>query len=261
LHEVFEIFLQGSYANTTNIYGDSDVDVVVLHTNTFHYDLSRLSPTEQQRHGVLFRGIATYQWPHLRNDVLDALRAHFGVAAVVLGKKSIKVQTATGRRPSDVVPALQYRRYATLPDGINYTAHWGIQFFDSGNNPIVNYPKYHVERGEEKNQEARTRKQYKATVRVFKNFRNALIDRRLLTAETAPSYFLECALHNVTDNLFIGRFSDTVPAIINHLLSAPHGTYLCQNGIVPLFGSGLTQWSEAQLGQFVAAAVKGWNTW
>jgi tRNA nucleotidyltransferase (CCA-adding enzyme) len=42
-----DIFLQGSYANDTNIYGDSDVDVVVFYDETFHYDWSQLPPDRQ----------------------------------------------------------------------------------------------------------------------------------------------------------------------------------------------------------------------
>jgi tRNA nucleotidyltransferase (CCA-adding enzyme) len=45
-----EIFLQGSYANTTNTYGDSDVDVVVLYGDTFYRDMNALTPMQQQTH-------------------------------------------------------------------------------------------------------------------------------------------------------------------------------------------------------------------
>src|SRR5271156_6033244 len=39
----FEIFLQGSYANDTNIYAESDVDIVICCSDTFYYDLQHLS--------------------------------------------------------------------------------------------------------------------------------------------------------------------------------------------------------------------------
>ncbi len=42
----FEIYLQGSYKNDTNIHGESDVDVVVQLNSTFHYDLSALPGNE-----------------------------------------------------------------------------------------------------------------------------------------------------------------------------------------------------------------------
>src|SRR5205823_6189138 len=160
--------------------------VVVSCKDTFYYDLTSLTPVERQLHQATFPA-ATYHWPELRDETLDALRAHFGNGSVSLGKKSIKVVTSAGGRPADVVPAMQFRRYASFPNREHFTAHWGIQFFDTANNPIVNYPKYHIERGEAKNQQARTQGQYKATVRIFKNLRNYVVDRRLLGKDVAPS--------------------------------------------------------------------------
>jgi hypothetical protein len=43
-----DIFLQGSYGNSTNIYGDSDIDVVALYTATFSEDVSLLTAAERQ---------------------------------------------------------------------------------------------------------------------------------------------------------------------------------------------------------------------
>lgn len=255
-----DIFLQGSYANSTNIYGDSDVDVVVLYENTFHWDQSALPLAQQQLHEASFQP-AAYPWTQLRDDTLSALRSHYGNNSVTVGRKSIKVQTSTGRRPSDVVPAVQFRRYATFVNQNNFTAHWGIQFFDASNNPIVNYPKYHIERGEEKNQASRTGGRYKPTIRVFKNFRNYLIADHLLADKAVPSYFLECTLYNVPDLLFIGTFRDTVPAILSYLASNTMGGVLSQNGVVPLFGNGPTQWSRTPLLTFAQAARTAWDTW
>src|SRR5712692_8485776 len=41
------VFLQGSYANDTNIYADSDVDVVIQTDDVYYSDLSNL--TEEDR--------------------------------------------------------------------------------------------------------------------------------------------------------------------------------------------------------------------
>ena len=46
----FEIFLQGSYKNSTNVYGDSDVDVVIRLNSIFYSDLNLLDATEKARH-------------------------------------------------------------------------------------------------------------------------------------------------------------------------------------------------------------------
>ena len=40
-----EFFLQGSYSNSTNIRGDSDVDVVLKLNNTFYHDHDMPIPT------------------------------------------------------------------------------------------------------------------------------------------------------------------------------------------------------------------------
>jgi hypothetical protein len=160
-----------------------------------------------------------------------------------------------------VLPAVQFRRYATFTDQNNLSAHWGIQFFDSLNNPIVNYPKYHIDRGQEKNSATRTGGRYKPTVRLFKNCRNYLIDHNLLADNVAPSYCIECALHNVPDALFVGDLSTTVPAILRYLSNAPSAGLLCQNGVVPLIGNGPTQWSAANFATFLLVAQRAWDNW
>lgn len=255
-----DIYLQGSYANSTNIYGDSDIDVVVLYPSTFYEDISRLTATEQQIHASAF-SVATYTWQNLRDDVVRALRAHYGSSAVTPGKKSIKVATSTGRRPSDVVPAMEFRKYATFPNPKEFRAHWGIRFFDSLYNPISNYPKYHKERGEDKNSATRTGGRYKPTVRIFKNFRNYLVDNGLLAEGIASSYFIECALYNVPDHLFIGDYTVTIPAIITYLLNAPFSSLRCQNGVTDLIGTEATQWSQQNFTTFIGAAQNGWTNY
>lgn len=228
--------------------------------NTFYKDVSRLTPAQQQLHERLFPP-ATYHWADLKNDVLTALKSQYGNAAVTVGRKSIKVQTGAGRRASDVVAAVQFRRYATFVDQSNLTAHWGIQFFDASNDPIVNYPKYHIERGENKNQNPLTCGKFKSTVRIFKNFRNYLVDNAMLSEGIAPSYFLECLLYNVPNQFFGGRFDETVPAIISYLQNTGVSQFMCQNGVTALFGNNSTQWSLSSFETFTAALSAAWENW
>ena len=44
---LYESFLQGSYGNDTNVYSDSDVDVVMRLDSVFYYDLSRMTESER----------------------------------------------------------------------------------------------------------------------------------------------------------------------------------------------------------------------
>jgi len=44
--KTFEVFLQGSYGNDTNIYAESDVDVVIRLDSIYHYDVTGLNAWE-----------------------------------------------------------------------------------------------------------------------------------------------------------------------------------------------------------------------
>jgi hypothetical protein len=254
------IFLQGSYGNSTNIYGNSDIDVVVLYENTFGKDMSALPLEKKQLHEQTY-GSATYTWQMLQNDILSALRSHFGASAVTQGNKAIKVQTPYGRMTADVVPAIEFRKYAHFNHRDDLSAHWGIQFHDLSGRAIINYPKYHIERGEDKNSQNRTAGKYKQVVRIFKNLRDHLVDNNLITKEEAPSYFVECALHNVPDALFAGDFSSSIPNILTHLLNRPHHELYCQNRVTMLIGTDDTQWSPSNYNKFVITANKKWLNW
>ena len=43
----FKVFLQGSYGNDTNIFAESDVDVVIRFDGAFYHDADKL-PADQQ---------------------------------------------------------------------------------------------------------------------------------------------------------------------------------------------------------------------
>lgn len=49
----YKIYLQGSYKNSTNIYGNSDVDIVVEFTSIFSSDTSRLDSIGKSVHNAL----------------------------------------------------------------------------------------------------------------------------------------------------------------------------------------------------------------
>ena len=85
-----EIFLQGSYGNSTNIYADSDVDVVVQHNYAYYWDISAL-PMRQQ---MLFAQIpkVDHAWRKFYDPVVESLQSYFGAASVEPGNKAILVK-------------------------------------------------------------------------------------------------------------------------------------------------------------------------
>ena len=42
----YKVFLQGSYGNDTNVYSESDVDIVIRLDSSFESDLTQLEPAE-----------------------------------------------------------------------------------------------------------------------------------------------------------------------------------------------------------------------
>ena len=105
-----QVYLQGSYANSTNIRGDSDVDIVVETQNVFYHNV----PLHLlQQYGI---EPGAYRWPQFRAEVLQALREYYGTDSVTDGNKAIRVLGNDSRLNADVVPCAEYRHY----HGIHY---------------------------------------------------------------------------------------------------------------------------------------------
>jgi hypothetical protein len=257
----FEVFLQGSYKNDTNIRGDSDVDLVVQLNSTFHRDLSGL----EERQRLLYEGAhseAIYHWHHFRADVLAALRWYYGHSAVQEGRNALSIAAGTSRLPADVIVATQYRKYLHFWSPKDQRWIEGIAFFTRPENHfVVNYPKPHYENGVAKNSDAGTNGWYKPSVRMFKNARTYLINRDVIDGAVAPSYFVECLLYNVPDTEFGDSFRSTYFRVVRWLLQQDLSGFMCQNGQVRLFGPTPQQWSQVSATTFLKALAHLWDTW
>ena len=255
-----EIYLQGSYGNETNIYAESDVDVVVQHSHSWRRDLSRL-PLNQQTVYNNQVCIANYGVAEHRAEILRALQRYFGAAAVIPGTKAIKVTTPNGR-VVDVIPALEHRNYLRCVGPYDESYIEGISFDDSMGRTVVNFPKQHITNGEAKNAAGRTDGKYKQTIRMFKNARSCAVDRGLLGTDVAPSYFVECLLYNVPDIMFVAGRQRTFEDVWNYFWQQlPVGTAVCQNDQLVLFGTSPEQWSTQHAVHFLNALKELWNTW
>lgn len=238
----YDVFLQGSYRNSTNIYGDSDVDIVVCLNSTFGRDVTTLDATQRGWQESAYP-TATYQWADFRRDVLRTLVDYYGNANVHPLKKCIQVVTGPGRITADVVPAIELRKYDYFYSPLTESHSAGIQFFDSGGNLVVNYPKQHIANGEDKNAVGRANGWYKSTVRMFKNARNRLISDGKVADGLAPSYCVECLIYNASDGCFGGSYQNTYWKVLDYLWTLQFSNFISQNGIIPLFGTSPTQWN------------------
>lgn len=259
----FEIYLQGSYANSTNVRADSDVDVVIELTSTFHHDLSKLDYSQKQIFHQTYPN-ATYHWADFYNDVLNALRAFFVNSAITPGNKSIKLAGNDSRVNADIVPCLEHRQYNSFSTWNRGDYVQGIKFWTKKENPnkeIINFPKVHIENGENKNAAQRTNTMYKGLVRVTKNIKRQLVQNHNFNPRLAPSYFVECAIYNVPDghfrNDFRGSLENTFSFILRecnpaNLLTASHQHLL--------FGTEPWQWNQQDAATFFAHAEEFYNS-
>ena len=257
----FEVYLQGSYKNDTNIRGDSDVDVVAQLNLTIYQEVSALSPLDQLAVGL---PPTSYRWEHFRDDLYRSLCDAYGAVSVVPSHNCIKVKGGSGRLPADVVPSILHRRYTGYTTWVD-----GIWFYSVSNGgPVVNYPKQHYDNGVSKNGVFQTQGWYKPTVRIFKNARSYLVSRGAITETLAPSYFLESLIYNVPSDRFGTSYLDTYRAIVEWFRDTLDGTnaivwllspLTCQNGQLPLFGATSQQWNIWDAQRLVSELINLWN--
>lgn len=263
----FDVRLQGSYANTTHTYGSSDVDVVAKLTSSWGYDISELDEAEEQRFWDDFTP-ASYTYRDFYDDVCTALKIKFKGKNITRGNKSLKIdsnEVSSLPIDVDVVPCSEYRVYHSYPQ---YSDPWksiGMYFHSQhGGTKIINYPQYHRDNGETKNQ--RAGKKYKETVRIFKNARDYAGKKSTLPFANgeAASYYIECLLYNVPNSLFnTSRRSDRFIDILEYLEDDTNtfDGYEQQSEMVQLIGADETQWSKSEANQFLDEMRMLWDGW
>ncbi|MFB9860604.1 nucleotidyltransferase [Salinicoccus siamensis] len=256
-----DIYLQGSYRNNTNIYGNSDVDVVVQHNATFFSDISDLDAYETTIYKRTFSN-ATYTWQDFKNELIETLENAFGSYNVEVGNKSIKIDN--GSYEADVVPCFEYRKYTSFGENEEDREYIpGIKFYTTNENrDVVNYPKEHYSKGAAKNQ--RVNKKYKPVVRIFKNIKRKLIEKDMINKEQAPSYFIENLLYNVPDKCFDNINVSTRVYDVTKWLQDNNGSFsqfICQNEQIKLFGESQEQWNEEDAYTFLTQTINLWNEW
>lgn len=247
-----DIYLQGSYANATNIRADSDVDVVAQSDRTFASNKHVLSVAARQRFDAIFSS-ATYQAWELRRDVKQALVDYYGAGLVSEKNKCIKVAKRPGYVDADVVPAFEYRHFRSS-DPVDVERDWvpGIMIYPLSGGRIVNFPKEHIRNGQDKN--GRCGGRYKPTVRQMKQLRNRAVAEGRIQHSEAPGHLLECMTYNVADSKFVPDHSGRLSEVVLALKHADKSIFMSCDGIHTLFGTDPGGYTVAQ-GQKVIDAL------
>jgi hypothetical protein len=255
----FKVFLQGSYCNDTNIYAESDVDIVIKLDDCFQSDVTELEETEKDAWNKAYPE-ATYTHVHFREDVLAVLKKAFG-DAVIPGDKAIAIEANGNRRKADVIPAIEFRRYYKFNGMFDQSYDSGICFYNKAGERIANYPKQHSENMTTKHQSTNSR--LKPMVRILKNMRSRLIYEGKLNSGVAPSYYLEGLLYNVPNEKFSYLYGDCFVNAVNWIQNESDKTKLvCANEQYYLLRNNAhTCWRPDDCNAFLNAVITLWNEW
>lgn len=254
----YEVFLQGSYGNSTNIYSESDVDIVIKLDDCFQRDISKLSESEQDAYKAAHSD-ATYTHANFKSDVLTVLTSKYG-SSVDSREKAIAILANGNRRKSDVIAAIQYRRYHKFKSLENQSYDEGIFFYTKSGEGIKNYPKYHRENLTNKHQDTSMR--FKPMARILKNLRTRLVSENMLESDVAPSYFIEGLLYNVPDDKFVSKYENSFANAIDWILNADNAKLVCANRqYYLLHENSPTSWKTENFNAFLAAAIDLWKQW
>lgn len=210
-----KLFIQGSYANNTNVRTQSDVDIAVVQEDVFH-TIYRSGVTDENYHFT----IVPDAQKTFKDEVQECLELKFG-NDVMRKNKSIKVNGNTYRKDADTVPCQRYRDYRQdyQNDANNYIG--GIVIKADDGTRITNYPELHIANGRKKNND--TKFYYKKMVRIIKKMRYLMEDYSYSSAEEISSFGLESLLWNIPDNVFTKytiyryEFGEIVDYIYNNM--------------------------------------------
>lgn len=252
----FETFLQGSYGNDTNVWAESDVDVVINLTDIYYCGLESLTPEDRER----FKkdtSSADYTVKDFNASVSRWLEDRFGDDVDLTGEKAIAIAANGNRRDADVIVSANYREYTSYSPG-NIHFHPGICFFTKDSTQIVNYPKMHSANMTIKHQA--TDGWLKPMVRIFKNLRNRLVDSNNIEKRLAPSYYLEGLLYNVPNDKFGSSYVDSFVNVFNYLDDTDRSKFLCANERYYLFHpTSPVTWRAEKCVEFLNAVRQAWN--
>jgi hypothetical protein len=255
-------FLQGSYGNDTNIYGDSDVDIVLRTRAFFHYNIDALPEPQKAEFNRIRLGASQYTLVNFRQDVGSWLYDNYAGDLDTSGKKALRLKTNGNRRSSDILLVAPHKRYSRYvgPRPEDQTFVEGVLFITSGGTHIINYPKQHSENMTKKHQA--TGDHLKPMVRIYKNIRNKMIEKGIIKVGTAPSYFIEGMLSNVPAEHFSGTYQKSVEACWGWVNTCDHGSLMCANAIHPLVRDQTpTSWPIQGYIDYVQGVRRLWSEW
>jgi len=239
-----DIYIHGSYANATNVYFPSNLEVCVelKITTPFEYKLTNeyyvthdLDTTPKMFRDLLYDALQEITQPNCSKNNKCIVLQKFGKL----------------RHMVEITPCVSFRYIEEDHPHIDGkgSSFAGVLLRDAGvNADIATFPKLHAKNGQTK--DIRCSGNFKRMVRMFKTL-NAIHTREVGT-ESARGYFIECLLFNIPDQMYRGSDLDEIfLKVINYLTHADLGDSVCQNLVWHLFGNTPEFWDEDSAHRFI----------
>ena len=274
--ENIDIFIHGSYANKSNIYFPSNLEIVVEITTA-----RKFSPEEVLLENNYFVDVPIVFGPReFRKLLTDALYDFVGDKLSEHPKTLRLSGLEKIKHDVDITPCVNFHFYQ---DG-GVIRNRGVLLYDTSvARNIVSFPRLHAQNGFDK--DASTAGNFKRMVRLFKTLHSLNVNEFSFTSsDTASGYFVECLLYNVPDKMFIDSSirtrqgiarkdqedgtekSGEVPQrqslneiffkVINYLLNADMDDFVCQNTVWTLFGSAAEFWDKPRAEAFLGSVIR-----
>lgn len=256
----YDVILQGSYKNDTNIYGNSDVDVIVRLKSAFKPNTQELNESQKEIFNRKYPN-ATYNLSDFKVDVLTALRNYYDPNKISIGNKSIKLEGYSGRLNADIIVCLKYQYFWSVSEYSSDNFTEGIAFQNSSNQWIYSFPIHHYDNGVIKM--SNTSQNYKSSIRIYKNMKVRMIENSYISNSLCSSYNLECLVYNVPNHHFYGDYYDRTYNTLKWLNENKDefGNFKHQHGLYDLFGTNTDRWNSSSAISFVDQMVEFWNDW
>ncbi|KRB80090.1 hypothetical protein ASE01_00865 [Nocardioides sp. Root190] len=203
----FRVYAKGSYANNTNVRSDSDVDIAVQCTEATY--------SREHESGVGPKGGADYEGPwtpaKFRKELAAAMEAKFPGQVDTSGSTAIRIDANSARVDADVVPCFNFRYYFSPS---NFRP--GAMIIKKDGTRVHNYAEEQLKKGRAKN--VVTNMAFKQAVRILKRVENNMVVAG--KHREVPSYFIECLVYNVPDDVLKrSTWESTIRGVLNHLWS------------------------------------------
>lgn len=255
-HLTITSYLSGSYRNDTNVYAESDVDVIIELQKWNGSGLAYTNLNDEQR-AALEIGTINFNYSDFKNQIVRGLQRYYEYRFVKENNKAVMLLPNGNRRPCDIIIAVPFNFYFNPLSKANKKA--GIKFYTLGGDEVINFPKIHSENATTIHQNSNTN--FKGVVRIFKNIRNYLTTNHGYNKASAPSYFLECFIGNVPITEFTTDLYDSFINTANYLLQNSWDNFYCLNNIRPLFGNSNEQWNEPDAQNFLDTLKNLYTNW